>query len=65
LVELDEYGVPLPLAQKVVALGLAGASVAELLDNLRQLRSNPRVMTQLTSVEQWILQDVVAGLGFE
>lgn len=65
LAELDEYGVPLPLAQKLTSLGLRGATVADLLEDLLRLRADPRTMTRLSAVEQWILQDVVSGLGYE
>jgi hypothetical protein len=62
LVELEEYGLPLPLGKKLVSLGLTGDDVAEKLDAITRLGREPRVLSQLDVVEQWILEDVVAGL---
>ena len=63
LVELDEYGLPLPLGVKLIRLGLSGESVADMLIRLQEMSARPDVMSRLSTVEQWILQDVVAGLG--
>jgi len=64
LVELDEYGIPIPLGIQLMRLGLQGADVAGLLEALPNLVANPRVMSSLSFVEQWIIEDVLEGLGY-
>lgn len=63
LVELEDYGLPLPLSQKLRTRGLAGDDVQELLRALVTVASDPRVKATLDPVEQWILDDVISGLG--
>ncbi|WP_161996155.1 DEAD/DEAH box helicase [Rhodococcus sp. YH1] len=66
LADLEEYGLPLPLARKLLNLGLAGSDVSELLDSLIRLGFDPHVQSRLDTVEQWILEDVLDGLiGFD
>jgi hypothetical protein len=60
--ELEEYGVPVPLALKLTSHGLNGTTVSELLDSLAVLMSDSRIVSQLTVVERWILEDVMVGL---
>ncbi|MBX7135519.1 MAG: DEAD/DEAH box helicase [Fimbriimonadaceae bacterium] len=63
LAELEEYGLPLPLGDKLMRLGLNGSDVPSLLEDLVRISSDPRAASQLDAVEQWILEDVLRGLG--
>jgi hypothetical protein len=62
LVELEDYGLPLPLARKLRLQGLAGDDIQQLLESVVRLNADARVKSALSTVEQWILEDVVAGL---
>jgi hypothetical protein len=62
LVELEEYGLPLPLGMKLVLYGLRGQDIPELLSALTRLGTDARIRQRLTTVEQWILDDVILGL---
>jgi len=61
IVELEEYGIPTPFGLKLSTLGLKGDGVIEMLDSLMELTSRATFVSRLGVVEQWILQDVVAG----
>ncbi|WP_133160349.1 DEAD/DEAH box helicase [Cryobacterium zongtaii] len=63
LVELEEYGIPIPLGIKLKELGLQGDNAVELILSIEQAYRAPRVIRHLSSVEQWILDDVVEGMG--
>jgi len=63
LVELEEYGVPLPLGMKLVRLGLPGSDAIQLLTAIESSYRSAAFVRQLSTVEQWILRDVVAGVG--
>lgn len=60
--ELEEYGVPTPLGVRLVGLGLRGTELPEVLRNLLSMASDARIVSQLSAVEQWILEDAVEGL---
>lgn len=60
--ELEDYGVPTPLGVRLVELGLRGTELPELLQNLLSLAGDAHVVSQLSAVEQWILDDVIDGL---
>jgi hypothetical protein len=62
LVELEDYGMPLPLSTKLVRLGLRGGEIAELLERVVRLANDPKVVSSLSVVEQWVLEDVVVGI---
>ncbi|MBF4631141.1 DEAD/DEAH box helicase [Clavibacter michiganensis subsp. phaseoli] len=61
---LDEYGLPLPLAMKLADLGLVSdADMDVVLASLVQLGRKKSIRSKLSSVELWILDDVLDGLG--
>lgn len=62
LAELEEYGLPTPLGQKLLQRGLDGSTLTERLDNLVRLARDPAVLVRLSDVERWILSDVVIGI---
>ena len=62
VIDLEDYGVPTPLGMRLVELGLRGSDISEVLNSLLTLASDSRVVSQLSAVEQWILEDVVEGL---
>lgn len=63
LVELEEYGLPIPLGLKLRRLGLAGEDATEWLRVIEDNHRSTRIVTQLSTVEQWIISDLVDGLG--
>lgn len=64
LLDLDEYGLPLPLALRFSEMGMArGQNVAEVLPSFIALAQQQGVRAQLSEVELWILDDVLDGLG--
>lgn len=64
LLDLDEYGLPLPLALKLSELGMAaGRDVSEVLASFTELARRELVRKQLSEVELWIVDDVLEGLG--
>lgn len=63
IADLDEYGLPAPLAMKLLGIGLAGDDVPALLGSLREMSVDKVILTQLSKVERWILSDVIEGLG--
>lgn len=63
LMDLEEYGLPLALASRLVPLGLGTGELPDLLARLTEVSQSERVRAQLSNVELWILDDVIAGLG--
>jgi hypothetical protein len=63
LVELEEYGIPIPLGVKLKNLGIRGDTASELILSIEQSYRSSRLVRQLSSVEQWIVADVVEGVG--
>lgn len=64
LLDMDEYGLPLPLALRFSAMGMArGADVAEVLPSFVSLAHDDAVREKLSEVELWIVDDVLDGLG--
>ena len=61
VVELEEYGVPTPLAIKLTRMGMQGADAQELMESLLERTGSSHVLSNLGVVEQWILADVVRG----
>ena len=60
--ELEEYGLPIPLTLRLFELGLEGNDLPELLEGVVALASDATAVSQLSAIEQWILDDVIAGL---
>lgn len=64
LLDLDEYGLPLPLALRFSEMGMArGQDAAEVLTSFINLAQQGAVRSQLSEVELWIVDDVLEGLG--
>lgn len=64
LLNLDEHGLPLPLALHFCEMGVArGQDVAEVLPSFIALAQQDAVRRQLSEVELWIVDDVLDGLG--
>ena len=63
LLQLDEYGLPLPLALRFADLGMSGSEMPEVLDSFTALAQDETVRRGLSAVEIWIVDDVLAGLG--
>lgn len=63
--ELEEYGLPLPLALKLGGMGLRGGNLTQLLTSIREMSHSRAVTSQLSKVELWLLKDVVDGLDGE
>jgi superfamily II DNA/RNA helicase len=62
LIDLEEYGLPLPLAQKLVPLGLTGADLPALLRAIQRLAGDIESLQTLDPIEKWFLADVAKGL---
>lgn len=60
--ELEDYGLPLPMALRLQKLGLGGETLDELLASLRAAATDSTVRTQLSTFERWVIDDVVLGL---
>lgn len=64
LLDLDEYGLPLPIAQRMSALGMSGGhDVSRLLRSFVSLARDSAVRRHFSPVELWIIDDVLDGLG--
>jgi hypothetical protein len=64
LLDLDEYGLPLPLALRFSDMGMAqGADASEVLESFVSLAQQKSVRSTLSEVELWIVDDVLVGLG--
>ncbi|MEJ5888717.1 hypothetical protein WDZ16_09585 [Pseudokineococcus marinus] len=64
LLELDEYGLPLPLALRFSQLGMVEeGDISQVLESFIALAQQPRTRSALSEVELWIVDDVLAGLG--
>lgn len=64
LLSLDEYGLPLPLAMKFVDFGMSqDEDIEVVLKSFRSLATRSDIRAQLSEVESWIVDDVLAGLG--
>lgn len=64
LLDLDEYGLPLPLAMRFSKMGMTrGQDVAEVLPSFISFAQQEEVRSQLSEVELWIVDDVLDGLG--
>ncbi|WP_255792171.1 DEAD/DEAH box helicase [Mycobacteroides abscessus] len=62
IAELEEFGLPIPLGLKLINFGLQGEDQQARLNSLISLSKKERTRTQLSTVEIWILEDVVDGL---
>lgn len=64
VLDLDEYGLPLPLALRFAKMGMRQAEdVGEVLESFVALAHQESVRSTLSDVEAWIVDDVLAGLG--
>lgn len=64
LLDLDEYGLPLPLALRFIELGMAsGPELPEVLSSFATLAREGAIRSQLSGVELWIVDDVLEGIG--
>lgn len=64
LLDLDEYGLSLPLALRFSNMGMARSQdVAEVLPSFIALAQQEAVRSRLSDVELWIVDDVLKGLG--
>lgn len=63
--DLEDYGLPLPIALKLSRLGLRGDSIEEVVARLAQMARTQSIVSQLTRVERWFLSDVASGLAKE
>ncbi|MCG7442788.1 hypothetical protein [Dermabacter vaginalis] len=64
LLSLDEYGLPLPLAMKFVGFGMSqDEDIEVVLKSFGSLATRSDIRAQLSEVEGWIVDDVLAGLG--
>ena len=64
VLDLDEYGLPLPIALRFYTFGMAeSADVGVVLSSFVSLAQQPSVRSELSEVELWIVDDVLAGLG--
>lgn len=64
VVDLDEYGLPVPLTLKLLERGMRlGPSLDESLQSFATFAAGGDVWGDLTQVERWILEDVLEGLG--
>jgi hypothetical protein len=62
-INLEEYGLPTQVAQKLRVLGLRGGELDDLLIRLRVVAANPALLEILEPFEQEMFSEVVAGLG--
>lgn len=65
IADLEEYGLPLPVAQKLIPFGLRGESLQALLNSLLNLAASESVLGELDAVDRWFLADVVQGFTNE
>lgn len=65
IADLEEYGLPLPLAMRLITHGLRGESLQKTLDSLLELGRSESVLRQLNMIDRWFLADVVDGLTQE
>jgi hypothetical protein len=64
LLDLDEYGLPLPLALRFVQMGMStGHDPSEVLKSFISLAQKTSVRSNLSPIEIWIVDDVLDGLG--
>lgn len=64
LLELDEYGLPLPLALRFSEMGMIShPDIAMVIESFISLARNESVRSQLSSIELWIVDDVLEGLN--
>ncbi|MFT4186858.1 MAG: DEAD/DEAH box helicase [Micrococcaceae bacterium] len=64
LLELDEYGLPLPLAIRFTEMGMIKSEdISEVLESFANLALTESVRMKLSKVELWIVDDVLEGLG--
>lgn len=62
-VNLEEYGLPVQVAQKLRRLGFSGRSLDDLLVRLRALAEDSRRLGFLDTFEKDMLKEAAAGLG--
>ena len=62
LVQLEDYGLPVPLGIKLLDKGLSGNDFNSLLSSLLAIANRSDIRSSLSSVENWILDDVVFGV---
>lgn len=64
LLDMDEYGLPLPLAIRFLNMGMVpGHNVSDILPSFISLAQQQSVRSKLSEVELWIVDDVLDGLG--
>ncbi|MCO5295079.1 MAG: DEAD/DEAH box helicase [Homoserinimonas sp.] len=65
MVELEDYGLPMPIALKLSGMGLRGATIEEVVTQLGRMAADQGILRRLTRVERWFLSDVASGLVAE
>ena len=64
VLDLDEYGLPLPIAMRFYEMGMVQSSdVSLVLSSFVSLAKRFEVRSKLSDVELWIVDDVLEGLG--
>lgn len=62
VVDLEEIGLPSPLARRLQLVGLVGNSRDERLAKLKSIATTASIRSQFDSVDLWFIDDVVAGV---
>lgn len=64
VLDLDEYGLPVPIAMRFYSMGMVQSSdVSLVLSSFVSLAKRLEVRSKLSAVELWIVDDVLEGLG--
>ena len=64
VLDLDEYGLPVPIAMRFYEIGMVQSSdVSLVLSSFVSLAKRFEVRSKLSDVELWIVDDVLEGLG--
>lgn len=64
VLDLDEYGLPVPIAMRFYEMGMVQSSdVSLVLSSFVSLAKRFEVRSKLSDVELWIVDDVLEGLG--
>lgn len=64
IADLEEYGLPVPIALKLHELGLRGETIEQVTLKLADMAVDQQVLANLSVVERWFLSDVASGLGY-